>query len=189
MRLACTGKNYKWLDLDVPRLLPLEGNNRIKLTVEDVKQIRHLHQQGVRTPVIAKEYKDKCTLNNVYAIVTGRLGGTSHDTGHPRRDLGKTSRNWINSSEISSPVSAFRIAGSQRMVGINDVRKVAKAKYPTLNTRQVSDAVLQGQTHQKLFLVQQEALAEKKRDRNQTKRNFRPERRRNWKRLKVSSTD
>ncbi len=44
----------------------------------------------------------------------------------------------------------------------NDVRKVAKAKYPTLNTRQVSDAVLQGQTHQKLFLVQQEALAEKK---------------------------
>jgi IS605 OrfB family transposase len=44
----------------------------------------------------------------------------------------------------------------------NDVRKAAKAKYPTLNTRQVSDAVLQGQTHQKLFLVQQETLAEKK---------------------------
>jgi len=44
----------------------------------------------------------------------------------------------------------------------NDVRKAAKAKHPTLNTRQVSDAVLQGQTHQKLFWVQQEALAEKK---------------------------
>jgi len=44
----------------------------------------------------------------------------------------------------------------------NDVRKAAKVKCPMLNTRQVSDAVLQGQTHQKLFLVQQEALAEKK---------------------------
>lgn len=47
-------------------------------------------------------------------------------------------------------------------MAFNDVRKAAKVKYPTLNTRQVSDAVLQGQTHQKLFLVQQEALAEKK---------------------------
>lgn len=44
----------------------------------------------------------------------------------------------------------------------NDVRKAAKVKYPMLNTRQVSDAVLQGQTYQKVFLAQQEALAEKK---------------------------
>jgi hypothetical protein len=44
----------------------------------------------------------------------------------------------------------------------NEVRKAAKAKYPTLNTRQVSDAVLQGQTYQKVFIVQQEALAETK---------------------------
>lgn len=44
----------------------------------------------------------------------------------------------------------------------NDVRKAAKVKYPTLNTRQVSDAVLQGQTYQKVFLAQQESLKEKK---------------------------
>jgi IS605 OrfB family transposase len=47
-------------------------------------------------------------------------------------------------------------------MAFNDVRKAAKVKYQTLNTRQVSDAVLQGQTYQKVFLRQQEALAEKK---------------------------
>ncbi len=44
----------------------------------------------------------------------------------------------------------------------NDVRKAAKLKYPTLNTRQVSDAVLQGQTQLKVFQVQLEELAERK---------------------------
>lgn len=44
----------------------------------------------------------------------------------------------------------------------NDVRKAAKVKYTPLNTRQVSDAVLQGQTYQKVFLAQQEALADTK---------------------------
>lgn len=44
----------------------------------------------------------------------------------------------------------------------NDVRKAAKAKYPTLNTRQISDAVLQGQTYQNIFLMRQKSLAETK---------------------------
>lgn len=44
----------------------------------------------------------------------------------------------------------------------NDVRKAAKIKYPTLNTRQISDAVLQGQTQLKVFQVQLQELAEKK---------------------------
>lgn len=44
----------------------------------------------------------------------------------------------------------------------NEVRKAAKLKYPTLNTRQISDAVLQGQTQLKVFQVQLEELAEKK---------------------------
>src|SRR5690606_16109003 len=44
----------------------------------------------------------------------------------------------------------------------NDVRKAAKLKYPTLNTRQISDAVLQGQTQLKVFQVQLAELAEKK---------------------------
>lgn len=46
----------------------------------------------------------------------------------------------------------------------NDVRKAAKLKYPTLNTRQVSDAVVQGQTLLKVQKVQLEELAEKKKE-------------------------
>lgn len=44
----------------------------------------------------------------------------------------------------------------------NDVRKAAKLKYLTLNTRQISDAVLQGQTLLKVQKVQLEELADKK---------------------------
>jgi len=44
----------------------------------------------------------------------------------------------------------------------NDIRRIAKVKYPTLNSRQVADAVLQGRTSQNVLLAQQEALAEKK---------------------------
>lgn len=51
---------------------------------------------------------------------------------------------------------------SKDKLEVNDVRKVAKAKYPTLNTRQISDAVLQGQTYQKVFLAQREGLTETK---------------------------
>jgi IS605 OrfB family transposase len=44
----------------------------------------------------------------------------------------------------------------------NDVRKAAKLKYHTLNTRQISDAVVQGQTLLKVQKVQLEELVEKK---------------------------
>lgn len=42
----------------------------------------------------------------------------------------------------------------------NDVRKASKIKYPKLNTRQISDAVLQGHTYQNVSLAQQEVLIE-----------------------------
>ena len=44
----------------------------------------------------------------------------------------------------------------------NDVRRIAKKKYKTLNSRQTADAVLQGQTCQNNLLVRQEALTEAK---------------------------
>jgi hypothetical protein len=44
----------------------------------------------------------------------------------------------------------------------NDVRKAAKLKYLTLNTRQISDAVVQDQTLLKVQKVQLEELTEKK---------------------------
>lgn len=51
---------------------------------------------------------------------------------------------------------------SKENMSFNDVRRIAKIKYPIINSTQIADAVLQGQTCKNVLLAQQKLLAESK---------------------------